>query len=77
MKNCTDCVHAEWKRTAGGKLHPSGDGKCTKTIVLPPLPSSFRWGYGYTWNEKPVPKGGDINRREELREHCPCWARKE
>lgn len=26
MKNCTDCKHAEWKRTASGKLHPSGAG---------------------------------------------------
>jgi hypothetical protein len=77
MKNCTECVHAEWKRTASGKLHPSGDGRCTKQIVIPPLPGAFGWGYA--WSSKsgriPEPIGGEINRRQELKEHCPYWAR--
>jgi transcriptional regulator NrdR family protein len=28
MKNCTECVHANWLRTKSGRLHPSGEGKC-------------------------------------------------
>lgn len=37
---CTDCRFAEWKRTAAGRLHPSGSGKCTWTVELA-LPASF------------------------------------
>jgi hypothetical protein len=73
MKNCTDCKHAEWHRTAAGKLHPSGDGKCTYPFRLPPLPACMCW----TWGSAPTPIGGSINRREELRDHCTYYARKD
>lgn len=26
---CEGCRWAEWSRTAAGRLHPSGDGRCT------------------------------------------------
>jgi hypothetical protein len=42
MKNCTNCTYADWKKTAAGKLHPSGYGKCTNAVKLPKLPSVVR-----------------------------------
>jgi len=73
MKNCTDCKHADWKKTAAGKLHPSGDGKCKMAFVytLPPLPASMYW---HTTNE-PKPCGGFINRRSDLKDHCTYYNR--
>ena len=70
MKNCTHCVHAEWRRTAAGKLHPSGDGACKKKIAIPQLPQAFYW------ISAPTPKGGSINRRKTLSDHCAYWADK-
>lgn len=65
MKNCTHCTHAEWEKTAAGKLHPSGDGTCTYSYKLPPLPVSRYWiGCG------PQLGGGHINRRQDLKDHC-------
>lgn len=26
---CDGCKYAEWQLTKNGRLHPSGDGKCT------------------------------------------------
>ncbi len=73
MKNCTHCKHAEWDRTAAGKLHPSGDGKCgMKSLYkLPPLPASVHWFL----NEPPTLHGGQINRKRELRDHCTYYER--
>jgi hypothetical protein len=71
MKNCTDCKYAEWRRTKSGALHPSGDGKCTFEYKLPPLPASR------TWLTRPFASSGFISRREELLDHCPCYARGE
>ena len=67
MKNCTHCKYANWHRTQAGKLHPSGEGKCTFPWKLPPLPASMYWMTG------PSPYGGHINRREELKEHCTYY----
>lgn len=27
--NCNGCIHAEWKRTSSGRLHPDKSGRCT------------------------------------------------
>jgi hypothetical protein len=70
MKNCTHCVHADWKRTAAGKLHPSGDGRCTKVVKLPKLPEAFYF------TTEPRITGGIINRREEFKEDCVYFAYK-
>lgn len=35
MKNCTNCKHAQWNKTAAGRLHPSGDGRCGYPVQLP------------------------------------------
>ena len=72
MKNCTGCKHALWDTTAAGRLHPSGNGKCTYKWVMPPLPPAFYWLY----RELPKPLGGHINRLTDLKGHCTYYARK-
>jgi len=70
MKKCLDCKHAAWKKTAAGRLHPSGDGQCRFEYKIPPLPAC-RYFIG-AW---PKPCGGFINRKEELKDHCPYYQR--
>jgi hypothetical protein len=68
MKTCNGCKHAEWFKTAAGRLHPSGDGTCKYPYKVPPLPAALYWIGGV-----PVPSGWRINRREEHNDHCPYW----
>lgn len=70
MKNCTHCKHAEWKRTAAGSLHPSGDGRCTYPWKCHPLPACM-----YFINP-PIPSGGYVNRKQDLKDHCTYYAKK-
>lgn len=72
MKSCVYCKHAEWARTKGGKLHPSGDGKCThpKGYETPKIPAAFYFVGG--WSK---PSGGYINRRKELKDDCLFFQR--
>jgi hypothetical protein len=66
MRNCKKCIHAEWRRTKVGKLHPSGDGTCTYTYKMPELPAcSSLVGGPYIYNSSFI-----INRRDELERHC-------
>jgi len=69
MKNCKDCKYAEWDKTTTGRLHPSGDGKCTYPFKVPKLPAAMYW-IGRT---VPEPSGGQINRRTDLKEHCTYY----
>lgn len=69
MKSCVNCKYAEWNKTASGRLHPSGDGRCTYPYKMPPLPQSM-----YFVSE-PRPCGGTISRREELKDHCAYYSR--
>lgn len=71
MKNCKGCKHASWNRTAAGKLHPNGDGRCSIKIKLPPLPASF------FWITDPNPSGGWISRKRDLKDHCAYYARED
>ena len=64
MKTCNGCKFADWKKTDGGKLHPSGDGICTYEYKVPDLPACMYW----ISEQKPC--GGRINRRAELKRHC-------
>lgn len=73
MKRCNDCKHAEWQKTAAGRLHPLGDGRCTYPYKVPALPGAFVW----IGVQEPKPLGGYINRWEELNYHCPYWALRE
>lgn len=74
MKYCDDCKWAEWKRTANGRLHPDKTGRCVFEIKIPVLPLAFRWGFGQMW---PIIGGGYIERKRELRDHCPTWTQKD
>ena len=67
MKDCTYCKWAKWERTAAGKLHPSGEGMCGHEIIVRPLPAAFYWLH------KPIPLGGYINRKRELKTHCTYY----
>jgi hypothetical protein len=69
MKDCTDCIYADWQRTESGRLHPSGDGKCQKIIVIPKLPPCWHWA----GCSPPSLCGGHINRRQPLSEHCQFY----
>lgn len=71
MKSCIGCRHADWKRTARGCLHPSGDGFCQFTVKMPVLSAA------QYWLSTPRQGGGFISRREELHDHCPCFERGE
>ena len=67
MKNCLYCKFAEWKRAADGKLHRSGEGRCTYKVKLPVLPLSFYF------NDPPKIRGGVINRNNYFEDHCPYY----
>lgn len=71
MKDCTNCKYAEWDRTTAGKLHQAGTGKCTYPYKIPKLPVSMFWISGV-----PVPYGGYISRKEELKDDCVYYGRK-
>jgi len=71
MKNCNECKYAVWKRTAAGKLHPSGEGHCTYKWEPRPLPVAFY----FIGKKHPEPCGGQINRKRAHAEHCPYWAK--
>lgn len=70
--NCIDCKYALWAKTTNGRLHPSGDGKCTWKMPTIILPISFYYPVGR--NEIPQPLGGYIDRKK-LRD-CPAWEEK-
>ena len=71
MKDCTNCKHAEWHKTTAGKLHPSGEGKCTYKYSVPKLPASMFW----MGMRPPEPYGGGITRRKQLSDHCVYFER--
>lgn len=73
MKDCTDCASAEWRKTASGRLHPSGDGRCLYEPKMPAIPASKSWFMA----RKPELTYGFINRRRLLDKDCPCYQKKE
>jgi hypothetical protein len=70
MKTCNGCKFAKWQTTEAGRLHPSGDGRCMYEYKVPPLPACMYW----IGKASETPCGGHINRRKELRDHCPYWS---
>lgn len=73
MPDCTTCAYAEWNRTKTGRLHPSGDGKCTwdgwKKWVLP---KAFYYVWSGCTKVAPPPSGGHINRKNPHMD-CPYY----
>jgi hypothetical protein len=70
MNTCLNCKFALWKRTAAGKLHPDGMGRCSYVIPSRVIPSAF-----YIFGSD-MPSGGSID-RSRLHEDCPTWEAKE
>lgn len=71
MKSCLNCQYADWRRTDKGRLHSSGEGRCTYQYKVPELPQAMYWsGPG-----APKPYGGFIDRRKELKDHCAYFQR--
>jgi len=64
MSNCTECKFAEWKRTAAGRLHPSGEGRCRWKYEPKPIAAAYSWP-GFHRGSSPIPHGGFIHRRDE------------
>lgn len=71
MKDCTHCKYAQWDRTAAGKLHPLGTGKCAYPYKVPKLPESMYWK-----GSVPAPSGGYISRKDRLKDDCVYYGRK-
>ena len=39
MANCLNCAYANWDKTANGRRHPSGRGKCVVKLPFVVLPA--------------------------------------
>lgn len=75
---CDDCKYADWKRTSNGRLHPSGEGRCTVAKKVP-IPPSARDLFFYLRNviENGVLtiEGGNIERGETLKDKCAYYGK--
>jgi hypothetical protein len=73
---CVGCKYADWKRTRSGKMHPSGEGRCTymkRNTLDIRIPAAFFWVDG----SQPTPVGGRITRRDTGNVIDVCWFRTE
>ena len=71
MRTCNGCKYADWKRTNAGRLHPSGDGKCTYEWKTPQLAQSMY----FASFEPPMVIVVSISRKRELPDHCAYFVR--
>lgn len=69
MKTCKGCTHADWDKTVAGKLHPSGEGRCTYEYKRRVLPQAYYWLCETAFS------GGEINRHTEFDDHCIYFER--
>lgn len=61
---CLTCTRADWHKTAAGRLHPDGQGKCVWTPPHIPTPAAWNWGHGFgTTRRQPIPEWGSIERK--------------
>jgi len=64
MNICIGCKHAQWKKTAAGRLHPSQEGRCSIPTTEIKIPAAYYWLNG-------VPLyGGRISRKSETMKDC-------
>lgn len=73
MRGCLDCAFANWNKTVSGRLHPSGDGRCTWTMPEIQVPKSMYY-LASADNRRLVPRpiGGQINRHHP-EENCGAF----
>ena len=50
---CATCKFAEWDKTANGRRHPNGNGRCTFVFPDTPLPKWFS-ARAYGRDSKPI-----------------------
>lgn len=65
---CLTCQFAYWQKTKSGKLHPSGNGRCTFEPRIP-IPEAKKWVWELSLSY------GFINRKEEVHD-CKCYKAK-
>jgi hypothetical protein len=71
---CDKCIHADWLRTATGRLSPSKQGQCRWNLRVELPPSVTAWGLNVGADRVLVISGGYIDRGSELRRDCPAYA---
>lgn len=72
MSGCLTCKYADWQKTASGRLHPSGDGRCTWKMPEIKIPASMYFGH-YAMSRTPSIAGGYISRHRGVIHECPTY----
>jgi hypothetical protein len=72
LNSCLYCKFADWQKTAAGRKHPSGDGKCTWEVKIPVLALARGWSFPNRPNDPPTIGYGFINRKKPF-EKCPTF----
>lgn len=67
---CLTCKFADWKRTAAGRLHPDGAGRCRWVVPEIAYPKAL-----YFIGGRPKPYGGWIERGANFTD-CPAYEAK-
>jgi hypothetical protein len=79
MSTCLDCKFADWKRTASGRFHPSGEGMCRHVWEPPPISAAHCFDFGS--RNIPRPRWGQIDRKKPYQTSgeggCKVFQRKE
>lgn len=69
MNTCVNCRFAAWDRTAKGRLHPDGSGRCTWQMPEIKIPNAMYFHFPLK------PSGGFIDRHDPERyTACPTWS---
>lgn len=54
---CLTCGMVNWNKTANGRVHPNGQGRCAWTPPYIPTPAAWNWGVGFG-ESKRQPRAG-------------------
>lgn len=76
---CLKCDHANWLRTNSGRLHPSGQGKCTwQRTIQTPAAGLSRGVFGFADRGDPLTlEGSNLWRNDDIHTKCPTFQPKE
>lgn len=68
---CLTCKFANWRKTATGRLHPGGDGRCGWKMPAIAIPKAFY--YSSTRDGSvPAPSGGGYIERKDATRTAGC-----
>ncbi len=77
---CLTCDRAKWNKTANGRLHPDGKGRCDWTPDPIPTPAAWYWTSYSDIRKPPHPHGGGIVRKIKYQHQtitaCDLYRRK-